>query len=152
MYTAGSLELYRGVEIQLCKLHTNIGINTNYVRSSYRVLIRHWHFYRNLPVAGNSNATFAAVDHWDAHLGLRLTRKALYKLHSHPALNKEGLHQSISFSAIFTALSLKCGSLASLNFEKILSQNLTYLSRIIFINLPIFRYFEMVLEIHSRQR
>ena len=97
------------------------------------VLRRHWYFYRNLPVAGNYNATLAVVDHWDAYLGLRLTRKALYKLHSHPALNKEGLHQSISFSAIFTALSLKCGSLASLNFENILSQKITFLSRFIFV-------------------
>ena len=70
------------------------------------VLRRHWYFYRNLPVAGNYNATLAVVDHWDAYLGLRLTRKALYKLHSHPALNKEGLRPSISFTAIFTALSL----------------------------------------------
>jgi len=97
-----------------------------------------------LSLARNHNATLTAVDHWDAHLGLRLTRKVLYStLTSRPKL-KEGLRPSISFTAIFTALSLECGSLASLNFENILSQKITYLSRIIFVNLPIFRYFEMV--------
>ena len=97
-----------------------------------------------LSLARNHNATVTVVDHWDAHLGLRLTRKELFStLTSRPKL-KEGLRPSISFTAIFTALSLECGSLASLNFEKILSQNLTILSRIIFVNLPIFLYFEMV--------
>ena len=85
-----------------------------------------------LSLARNHNATLTAVDHWDAHLGLRLTRKVLYStLTSRPKL-KEGLRPSISFTAIFTALSLECGSLASLNFEKILSQNFNLLSRIIF--------------------
>ncbi len=72
-----------------------------------------------LSLARNHNATFAVVEHWDAHLGLRLTRKVLYgTLTSRPKL-EEGLRPSISFTAIFTALSLECGSLASLNFEKL---------------------------------
>ena len=53
------------------------------------VLRRHWHFYRNLPVAGNFNATFTVVDHWDAHLGLRLTRKVLFNtLTSRPKIRR----------------------------------------------------------------
>ena len=92
-----------------------------------------------LSLARNHNATLAVVDHWDAHLGLHLTEMVLYgTLTFRP--NKEGLRPSISFTAIFTALSLKCGSLASLNFENILSQNLTFLSRIIFVILPNFLY------------
>ena len=31
-----------------------------------------------LSLARNHNATLTAVDHWDAHLGLRLTRKELF--------------------------------------------------------------------------
>ena len=105
-------------------------------------------FIALLSLARNPNATFTVVEHWDAHLGLRLTRKVLYgTLTSRPKL-EEGLRPSISFTAIFTALSLECGSLASLNFEKILSQNLTILSRIIFSILPNFLYFEKVLVDH----
>jgi len=109
-------------------------------------------FIETSQLQGTLTPALTAGDHWDAYLGLRLTRKELFStLTSRPKL-EEGLRPSIYFTAIFTALSLECGSLASLNFEEILSQNLTCLSRIIFINLPIFRYFEMVLEIHSRQR
>ena len=109
-------------------------------------------FIALLSLARNHNATFAVVEHWDAHLGLRLTRKVLYgTLTSRPKL-EEGLRPSISFTAIFTALSLECGSLASLNFENILSQKITCLSRIIFVNLPIFRYFEMVLVYHRHRK
>lgn len=109
-------------------------------------------FIANSHLHGTLTPAFAAGEHWDAHLGLRLTRKVLFNtLTSRPKL-EEGLRPSISFTAIFTALSLECGSLASLDFEEILSQNLTCLSRIIFINLPIFRYFEMVREFHSCQR
>ena len=38
-----------------------------------------------LSLARNHNATFTAADHWDAYLGLRLTRKGL-AIHLHPAL------------------------------------------------------------------
>ena len=31
-----------------------------------------------LSLARNHNATFAVVEHWDAHLGLRLTTPVLY--------------------------------------------------------------------------
>ena len=31
-----------------------------------------------LSLARNHNATLTVVDHWDAYLGLRLTRKVLY--------------------------------------------------------------------------
>ena len=34
------------------------------------VLRRHRYFYRNLPVAGNFNATLTVADHWDAYLGI----------------------------------------------------------------------------------
>ena len=138
MYTAGSLELHRGVEIQLCNTHKH--------RNIYQLCAKllSWGLYGSdtfiglLSLALNHNATLAVVGHWDAYLGLRLTRKVLYcTLISRPKL-EEGLRPSISFTAIFTALSLKCGSLASLNFEKILSQNLSCLSRIIFVILPIF--------------
>ena len=105
-----------------------------------------------LSLARNHNATVTVVDHWDAHLGLRLSRKELFStLTSRPKL-KEGLRPSISFTAIFTALSLECGSLASLNFEKILSQKITCLSRIIFVILPIFLYFEMVQDARYHRR
>ena len=117
-----------------------------------------------LSLARNHNATLTVVDHWDAHLGLHLTEMVLYgtltfrpnkgtgrtvgiAYSEHPVETftgrtqyKEGLRPSISFTAIFTALSLKCGSLASLNFENILSQNLNILSRIIFSILPNFLY------------
>ena len=120
-----------------------------------------------LSLARNHNATLAVVDHWDAHLGLHLTEMVLYgtltfrpnkgtgrtvgiAYSEHPVeavflvtgrtQYKEGLRPSCCFTAIFTALSLKCGSLASLNFENILSQNLTILSRIIFSILPNFLY------------
>ena len=69
------------------------------------VLKRHWHFYRNLPVAGNFNATLTVADHWDAYLGLRLTTSVLYcTLTCRPKL-EEGLWMSILFTTIFTALS-----------------------------------------------
>ena len=35
-------------------------------------------FIEYLPVTGSFNATLTAVDHWDAHLGLRLTTLVLY--------------------------------------------------------------------------
>ena len=141
LYTSVSLELHRGVEIQLCNTHKH--------RNIYQLCAKllSWGLYGSdtfiglLSLALNHNATFTVVDHWDAYLGLRLTTLVLYcTLISRPKL-EEGLRPSISFTAIFTALSLKCGSLASLNFEKILSQNLSCLSRIIFVNLPNFLYF-----------
>ena len=59
-----------------------------------------------LSLALNHNATLTVVDHWDAYLGLRLTRKVLYcTLTSRPKL-EEGLRPSCCFTAIFTALSL----------------------------------------------
>ena len=93
---------------------------------------------------GTLTPALTAGDHWDAYLGLRLTTLVLYcTLTCRPKL-EEGLWMSILFTTIFTALSRYFRSLASPNFEKILSQNLTFLSRIIFVNLPIFLYFEMV--------
>ena len=86
-----------------------------------------------LSLARNHNATFAVVDHWDAHLGLHLTEMVLYgTLTSRPNKGtgrtvgiaysehpveavflvtgrtqyKEGLRPSCCFTAIFTALSL----------------------------------------------
>ena len=140
MYTVGSLELHRGVEIQLCNTHKHRNIYQLCAKLLSCGLNGCDTFIGLLSLARNHNATLTAVDHWDAYLGLRLTRKGL-AIHLHPALKEEGLRPSISFTAIFTALSLKCGSLASLNFEKILSQNLSCLSRIIFVNLPNFLYF-----------
>ena len=138
MYTAGSLELHRGVEIQLCNTHKHRNIYQLCAKLLSCGLNGSDTFIGLLSLALNHNATLAVVGHWDAYLGLRLTRKVLYcTLISRPKL-EEGLRPSISFTAIFTALSLKCGSLASLNFEKILSQNLSCLSRIIFVILPIF--------------
>ena len=83
-----------------------------------------------LSLARNHNATFAVVDHWDAHLGLHLTEMVLYgtlifrpnkgtgrtvgiAYSEHPVETftgrtqyKEGLRPSCCFTAIFTALSL----------------------------------------------
>ena len=141
MYTAGSLELHRGVEIQLCNTHKHRNIYQLCAKLLSCCLYGCDTFIGLLSLALTHNATLAVVGHWDAYLGLRLTRKVLYcTLTSRPKL-EEGLWPSISFTTIFTALSLKCGSLASLNFEKILSQNLTILSRIIFVILPNFLYF-----------
>ena len=85
MYTAGSLELHRGVEIQLCNTHKH--------RNIYQLCVKllSWGLYGSdtfiglLSLALNHNATFAVVGHWDAYLGLRLTRKGL-AIHLHPAL------------------------------------------------------------------
>ena len=81
----------------------------------------------------NHNATFTVVDHWDAHLGLRLTTSVLYytltcrplkstgwtvgiAYSEHPVETftgrtqlEKGLWPSISFTTIFTTLSLDAG-------------------------------------------
>ena len=109
MYTAGSLELHRGVEIQLCKTHKHRNIYQLCVKLLSCGLNGSDTFIGLLSLALNHNATFAVVGHWDAYLGLRLTRKVLYcTLISRPKL-EEGLWPSISFTTIFTALSLDAG-------------------------------------------
>ena len=79
MYTAGSLELHRGVEIQLCKLtHKHRNIYQLCTKLLSCCLYGRDTFIALLSLARNHNATFTVVDHWDAYLGLRLTTLVLY--------------------------------------------------------------------------
>ena len=89
MYTVGSLELHRGVEIQLCNTHKHRNIYQLCAKLLSCGLNGSDTFIGLLSLALNHNATFAVVDHWDAYLGLRLTRKVLYcTLTSRPILKK----------------------------------------------------------------
>ena len=143
MYTAGSLELHRGVEIQLCNTHKHRNIYQLCVKPLSTCLGGLGTFIACLPSTGNYNATFTLSSGTLGRFshGLRLTTLVLYgTLTCRPKL-EEGLWMSILFTTIFTALSRYFRSLASPNFENILSQKITILSRIIFSNLPNFLYF-----------
>ena len=89
VYTVGSLELHRGVEIQLCNTHKHRNIYQLCTKLLSCCLYGRDTFIALLSLARNHNATFTVVEHWDAYLGLRLTRKVLYcTLTSRPILKK----------------------------------------------------------------
>ena len=92
MYTAGSLELHRGVEIQLCNTHKHRNIYQ--LCAEYFLDITHnglGTFIAYLPTTRSYNATFTLSSGTLGRFshGLRLTRKVLYcTLTSRP--NKKG--------------------------------------------------------------
>ena len=107
MYTAGSLELHRGVEIQLCNTHKHRNIYQLCVKPLSTCSDGCDTFIALLSLARNHNATFAVVEHWDALAMACVSRERHCTSCTHiPPYIKEGLRPSILFTAIFTALSL----------------------------------------------